>query len=280
MRRIQLSNRIFDLGLSNAALCVYSYLCSLQGNRMRNGKTSVKVKQKTIAAACGIRSVQTVAKALAELMIGSLIEQSIRTVRSDRMLSTNIYIIKKLPVNDSFFFVNTDLAFSGQLCPRQLVVYLFLCKAHSVPLGHSWNSYNDMAKQIGMKRETVIATVQELVSMKLVYKQLRRSKENNRVFVDNHYFIVRRELGTIKKKELRFQLNSLLQITENCNYPVSTVYHICRPLSSPFCSRGSPQNEIRMLDPKISSFRKRKNKAILTVYRKILVMPDSENLHT
>ena len=67
MRRIQLSNRIFDLGLSNAALCVYSYLCSLQGNRMSNGKTSVKVKQKTIAAACGIGSVQTVAKALAEL---------------------------------------------------------------------------------------------------------------------------------------------------------------------------------------------------------------------
>lgn len=280
MRRIQLSNRIFDLGLSNAALCVYSYLCSLQGNRMSNGKTSVKVKQKTIAAACGIGSVQTVAKALAELMAGSLIEQSIRTVRSDRMLSTNIYIIKKLPVNDSFFFVNTELAFSGQLCPRQLVVYLFLCKAHSIKHGRSWNSYTDIAERIGMKRETVIATVQELVSMKLVYKQLRRSKENNRVFVDNHYFIVRRELGTIKKRELSRNLNSPLHITNNCNASVLRVYHICRQLSSPFCSRGSPQNEIRMLDPKISSFRKRKNKAILTVYRKILVMPDSENSHT
>lgn len=280
MRRIQLSNRIFDLGLSNAALCVYSYLCSLQGNRMSNGKTSVKVKQKTIAAACGIGSVQTVAKALSELMAGSLIEQSIRTVHSDRMLSTNIYIIKKLPVNDSFFFVNTDLAFSGQLCPRQLVVYLFLCKAHSIKHGRSWNSYTDIAERIGMKRETVIATVQELVSMKLVYKQLRRSKENNRVFVDNHYFIVRRELGTIKKRELSWTLNSPLHITDNCNTSVPRVYHICIPLSSPFCSRGSPQNEIRMLDPKISSFRKRKNKAILTVYRKIFVMPDSENSHT
>ena len=66
MHRIQISNQIFDQGLSVAAISVYAYLCSIKGN-VCNGFTHVKVKQKTIAAACGIASVQTVAKAIREL---------------------------------------------------------------------------------------------------------------------------------------------------------------------------------------------------------------------
>ena len=272
MSLFKLSNQIFTLGLSNAALSVYSYLCSIKGKDMPNGKTHIKVKQKTIAAACGIASIQTVAKALRELTEQQLIDQSIRTVRSDRKLSTNIYVIKKLPTTDGFFFVSPDMAFSGQLVPRQLVVYLFLCKAHSKRFGCSWNSYNDMAAQIHMKRETVIATIQELCAMQLICKQRQRSQTNSRVFVDNRYFIVQRETGTIKKKKPVSQTDFSSWLTECSSAYVNTypftVYHEWSILSSLIYARGSPQNVIRILNPNIYSSRKRKNKVIITVFCK------------
>lgn len=270
MRRIKLSNQIFTLGLSNAAISVYAYLCSIKG-KVCNEMTSIKVKQKTIAAACGIASVQTVAKALRELTEHQLITQSIRTVRSDRTLSTNIYIMKKLPVSDSFFFVCTEIAFSGQLCPRQLAVYLFLCKAQSNRYGCSWNSYNDMAAQLRMKRETVIATIRELCALQLVVKQRQHSRENSRVFVDNRYFLVQFEKGTIKKKKPVWETDFFKGFTKGSKHFVNLVYHKLRVLSSPFLARGSPQNVIRILDPKLYSSRKRKNKVILSVFCKMIL---------
>lgn len=275
MHRIQISNQIFDQGLSAAAICVYAYLSSIKGS-VCNGITHVKVKQKTIAAACGISSVQTVAKAIRELTAKQIITQSIRTVRCDRSLSTNIYMFKKLPTKDSFFFVSPDMAFSGQLVPRQLVVYLFLCKAHSTKYGCSWNSYNDMAAQIHMKRETVIATIQELCEMQLIVKQRRHSRENNRVYVDNRYFIVQRATGTIKKKKPVWCPDFFTWITGcvaafvNLN-PIS-VYHERRALSSLFyLLRGSPQFESHILNPNIFSSRKRKNKVILLVFCRFIL---------
>lgn len=262
MRLIKLSNTIFTLGLSHTALCVYSYLCSINGKAMADGMAAVKVKQATIAAACGIKSVQTVAKAFRELENKQLVDKTIRTVREDRTLSTNLYFIKKQSVSDRFFFVCPKTAFSGDLCPRQLVVYLFLCKAHSVRLGRSWNSYNDMAKQIGMKRETVIATIGELCSKHLVYKQRRFSKENNRVHIDNLYFIVQRQQRTIKKKKPCTQHGFFRLLTAAVGSTVkritASVYHNPNRLSSLFSGRGSPEIESRILDPNISSFKERK----------------------
>ncbi len=287
MHRIQISNKIFDQGLSVAAISVYAYLCSIKGN-VCNGFTHVKVKQKTIAAACGIASVQTVAKAIRELTEKQIIMQSIRTVRCDRSLSTNIYVFKKLPTTDGFFFVSPDMAFSGQLVPRQLVVYLFLCKAHSTKHGYSWNSYNDMAAQIRMKRETVIATIQELCEMHLIAKQLMRSRENNRVFVDNRYFIVQRETGTIKKKKPVWETDFFTWVT-GCmvalvNPKPILVYHGWRTLSSPFyLLRGSPQIVTRILNPNVFSSRKRKNKVILLVFCRFILYSGEKiflkNLH-
>ncbi|MBR3418591.1 MAG: helix-turn-helix domain-containing protein, partial [Oscillospiraceae bacterium] len=71
-----------------------------------------------------------------------------------------------------------------------MLVYLFLCKSFSTVLHDCWNSYNDIAAQIGMKRETVVQTVRALVRLGLIVRMQRRSKKNRRVFVDNHYSIV------------------------------------------------------------------------------------------
>jgi DNA-binding Lrp family transcriptional regulator len=86
----------------------------------------------------------------------------------------------------------------GRLKPRQMLVYLFLCKSFSTVLQDCWNSYNDIAAQIGMKRETVVQTVRELVGLGLIVRMQRKSKENRRVYADNHYSIVRFAVGHIR----------------------------------------------------------------------------------
>ena len=88
----------------------------------------------------------------------------------------------------------------GMLVPRQMLVYLFLCKSFNTVLHDCWNSYNDIAEQIGMKRESVIQTIRELVELGLIVRIQRRSKENRRVYVDNHYSIVRFAVGQIRAR--------------------------------------------------------------------------------
>lgn len=71
-------------------------------------------------------------------------------------------------------------------------------KSFSTVLHDCWNSYNDIAVQIGMKRESVVQIIGELVNIGLVVRMRRRSRENRRVYVDNHYAIVRFETGHIR----------------------------------------------------------------------------------
>ena len=59
-----------------------------------------------------------------------------------------------------------------------------------------------------MKRETVVQTIRELVELGLIVRMQRRSKENRRVYVDNHYSIVRFEVGHIRAKMPKLQLAS------------------------------------------------------------------------
>lgn len=199
MSRYKLSNQIFNLGLDAQELSIYSYLCSIySGQQTITGETVVSVKQSTIAQNCGIRSVQTVARVLSRLTDRGLTEPIRRSVKANRHKSTYSYAIKQLALDGGWFFM--DRLIFGRLVPRQMMVYLFLCKAYSTKLGDSWNSYNDIAAHIGMKRETVIRTVTELAEMHLIVRCRRKSRENKRVFVDNHYQIVFFIRGKIRKK--------------------------------------------------------------------------------
>ncbi|MDY3215345.1 MAG: hypothetical protein SOW77_08760, partial [Ruminococcus sp.] len=173
MSNIKLSNKIFELGLTSKELSIYAYLCSLPNDYPMLSGTAVKVKQSTIAQKCGIKSVQTVAKVINSLAEEGLVIPLKRSVKDNGYKGTYIYEVKKLPVNDSFFFVERRVF--GKLVPRQLTVYLFLCKSFSIRLMDSWNSYNDIAEQTGMKRETVVKTVSELEDMKLIVKSKRKS---------------------------------------------------------------------------------------------------------
>ena len=186
MSLYRLSNSIFELGLTAQEITVYAYLCSLPADfRTLNGMELVKVKQATIGQNCGLRSLQTVAKVLAALTQQQLIEPQARDTKRNGRKGTYTYAVKKLPTGSSYFLMERRVF--GQLTPCQMLVYLFLCKAYSPSLDDSWNSYNDIAGQIGMKRETVIRTVQELIDKKLIVRSRRRLRMNNKVFVDNRY---------------------------------------------------------------------------------------------
>ena len=199
MSLFRLSNHIFELGLDAQELSVYSYLCSLPGSGSTlQGAAVISAKQRTIAANCGIKSPVTVAKTIDRIREKGLADYLERQNKANGHRGAYWYAVTKQPTDTSFFMVDRHIF--GLLIPRQMLVYLFLCKSFSTVLHDCWNSYNDIASQIGMKRESVIQTVRELVGLGLIVRMQRKSKENRRVYVDNHYSIVRFEVGHIRAK--------------------------------------------------------------------------------
>lgn len=251
MSVFKLSNSIFNVNLTASEMAVYAYFCSLPSDcpQTFDDSSIVKVKQATIASKCGIKSVQTVAKAIASLAEKSLIEPVRRSIKPNGYKSTYIYNVKKLPTNDSFFFV--DRTIFGQLVPRQLMVYLFICKSFSTQLCDCWNSYADISKQTGMKRETVIQTVAELEALKLIRKSKRKSKANKRVFVDNHYVLIfyvsRRMLKSkkmVRSRSKSNRTNNSIDKLFNIQVYNNIKKAICQDLNEKtFSNRGSPQIE-------------------------------------
>ena len=199
MSLFRLSNHIFDLGLDAQELSVYAYLSSLPASSFTlQGAAVISVKQRTIAANCGIKSPVTVAKTIDRLREKGLVDYLERNKKANGHHGTYCYAVTKQQTDTGFFTVDRHIF--GMLIPRQMLVYLFLCKSFSTVLQDCWNSYNDIAAQIVKKREAVVQTVRELVELGLIVRMQRRSKENRRVFVDNHYSIVRFEVGHIRVK--------------------------------------------------------------------------------
>ena len=247
MSRFKISNDIFALGLTASELTVYAYMSSLPSMQdTLDGKATITVKQSTIAQNCGIKAVQTVSKVITMLSEKGLVEPIQRHKRNGYK-GTYIYNVKKLPTNDSFFFV--DRSIFGKLIPRQMMIYLFICKAYSNEIHDSWNSYNDISQQTGMKRETVIQTIAELEAMKLIRRNKRKSRENRRVFVDNHYFLIIYVRGTIRKhgkKIARMYCEYIRTGSTLYKSYLFTYYHIikkeiCQVGGAIFHKRGSPQ---------------------------------------
>ena len=199
MSVFRLSNDIFKKGLRAQELTVYAYLCSLPGSGSTlQGAAVISVKQRTIAANCGIKSPITVSKTIDRLREKGLVDYLERQYKANGHRGAYCYAVTKQQTDSGYFMVDRHIF--GMLTTRQMLVYLFLCKSFSIVLHDCWNSYNDIAAQIGMKRETVVQTVRELAELGLIVRMQRRSKENRCVYVDNHYSIVRFEVGHIRAR--------------------------------------------------------------------------------
>ena len=180
-------------------ISVYAYLCSLpETAKTSTGASVICVRQTIIGQNCGIKSPVTISKTIERLREKGLVDYLERQYKANGHRGTYWYAVTKHPTDNGFFTVDRHVF--GMLVPRQMLVYLFLCKSFSTVLHDCWNSYNDISAQIGMKRESVIQTIRELVELGLIVRMQRRSKEKRRVYVDNHYSIVRFEVGHIRAK--------------------------------------------------------------------------------
>ena len=230
----RLSNSIFALGLDAQEIAVYAYLCSLPGNghTITDG-TVITVKQRTVAANCGMKSPVTVSRTIDRLRQKGLVEYLERSKKANGQRGTYSYAVNLQQTVTGYFTV--DRRVFGMLSPRQMLVYLFLCKSFSTVLHDCWNSYNDIAAQIGMKRESVVQIIGELVAAGLIARTRRKSKRNRCVYVDNHYAIVRFETGHIRGKML---VRTTAPTSESCGSGVEQT----RLAPSPHFSfvRGSP----------------------------------------
>lgn len=250
MSLCKLSNSIFNLKLSASELTVYAYMCSLPLEYiMLDGATAVKVKQATIASKCGINAVQTVSKVIASLTKKSLVEPVKRSVKRNGYKGTYMYKVKKLSTENSFFFV--DRSVFGELNPRQMMIYLFICKSYNTQICDCWNSYADISAQTGMKRETVIQTIAELETLKLIRKNRRKSRDNRRVYVDNHYVLIVYLKGTFKGRK-RKAVVPLLQPQFNFKSHNSNL----RKLEVVYCNSSIPQ-ELKKVKSFFINFLKR-----------------------
>ncbi len=181
---IKLPNEILEMNLTANELAVLFYLSSIYAH----GRDSVCVKQSTIAKKCGIKTTQTVSKIAASLSDKGLI--ICRRCLYDNNSTGMIYYTLKLPTaSKGYFFVQRHIL-NEQLTPVQLRVYLFICRALSPSLGRCWNSYNDLAKLIGISRSKAIEIVAQLVGKNVIRKHKIKTRSNKRVYGDNHYTVV------------------------------------------------------------------------------------------
>ena len=250
MSLFKLSNQIFKQGLGVKELCVYAYLCSIHATEQTlEHQGIVHVKQSTIGEKCGISSVQTVKKVMDRLVEKGLVTQLQRSVKHGGYKGTYYYSIKQLPLTGGYFFVERKAL--RQLTPRQMFVYLFICKSWDAKINDCWNSFQDISEQTGMKREVVIQTINELRQMHCIVRLHRRSEENRHVYVDNHYQVIQYVTGRIKgkiKERLYRQYNRSSVSTCECSQNLNNQYTTERRKSQDllpiiFLARGSPKNE-------------------------------------
>lgn len=181
---VKLPNEILEMNLTAKELAVLFYLSSIYAS----GRDTVCVKQSTIAKKCGIKATQTVSKITASLSDKGLI--ICRRCLYDNNSTGMIYYTLKLPTAlTGYFFVQRHIL-NEQLSPAQLRVYMFICRSLSPSLGRCWNSYNDLAKLIGISRSKAIEIVAQLVSKNVIRKHRIKTRQNRRVYGDNHYTVV------------------------------------------------------------------------------------------
>ena len=107
MNSFRLSNHIFELGLNALELSVYAYLCSLPAAGFTlQGAEVISVKQRTIAANCGIKSPVTIAKTIDRLREKGLVDYLERSRKANGHHGTYRYAVTKQQTNTGFFTVD------------------------------------------------------------------------------------------------------------------------------------------------------------------------------
>lgn len=175
----KLPNDILTIGLTpnelKVAVCLYSCIFG--------SRKAVCVKQATIARKCGIKKLDTVGNIICRLQEKGVIERVSRPYKANGQLGTYIYKLREIS-RKCFFKVKRYIL--GKLTGAQLRMYLFVCSTVTKK-NDMWNSFNDIARYLGIARTKTIATIGELVNMGLISK--RRVLKKDGSYSDNHYSV-------------------------------------------------------------------------------------------
>lgn len=222
----KLPNKIFELDLSANEFAVLTYLQSIYTNiKSRHGHQYKRVRQATIADKCGL-SERTISRIVHKLSDKGYLA-ILRGYRADRLNGTYTYVVNDF--SGSYTMIDR-IVFEYGLSPKQLKVYLYICKAIDPKLGYCWDSSNDLARAVKFKRSEIIHIVSDLVLMRRIRKMRKMRYDRPKVYSDNSYSL--RAVRFIKKKcnikelkpsyEQGFKLNLLVNTLNNA---LNIVYH-------------------------------------------------------
>ncbi|WP_178182398.1 helix-turn-helix domain-containing protein [uncultured Ruminococcus sp.] len=153
----------------------------------------VKVKQTTIADACGI-SVESVARATKRLIKAGVIISRERSVKANRHLGTYTYTLEA--IGDRFFRVDRKAA--KRLTAKELRCYCLFCKCKQNSSKMFFHSYSDLAKMLGVKRSEIMALVNKLIKLKVIHRRYQVTAYGD--FGENRYYVFEFVTGHIRKK--------------------------------------------------------------------------------
>ena len=250
---VKISNKLLDYDLSATELSVITYLATIHTSVIsKNGTRWLCVKQSTIAQKCAVRAVQTVSRVISSLLAKGLIERSARILKDDNKSGTTCYALNLPDLSNGYFQIDRRI-FGGILSPKQMRVYLYICRCVDTSIGYMWNSYNDLSALIGMKRSDVIEVISELCKLHFISKQLVKMRDNRRVYADNRYAVVIFVAPHISRRNKKIETAlasrspsnekiSMLFTRVHCSTTVS-VCQVARCENHIFSlSRGSPLN--------------------------------------
>lgn len=246
----KIPNYIFEYNLTASEISTLAVLFSVHHKSYR--KNLVRISQKTIAKHIGLKKADTVSNAVSSLIKKGLILRVQRFFKFNNKLGTYIYFLPDSAKFGRYFYVSRNI-FKHDLSPVQLRMYLYICKCVQSKTQSCWNSYNDIASGLNLHRSSVIKTINELISLKLVEKT--RVKKEDGSFSDNHYKIINCKAPKLrfftKKKRLQVSHSTtvLSSITISVNFFKYLPYFYdnandthCQEKSESNCNtiRGSP----------------------------------------
>ena len=166
-----LSNSVITSNeLTHNEFAVYTYLLSVYSNiRSKAGHEYKRVRQQTIASHCGIKSTQTVSKITDSLMRKGYITHILAAYRKDNRKGTYTYVLnpEKNKVSANYTRIERTV-FGKSLTAIELRLYILIIKSLDSKLGYCFKSFNDLADELRIKRDTAMKIISNLVNLRLI----------------------------------------------------------------------------------------------------------------
>ena len=148
---------------------------------------------------------------------------------------------------------------SKSLTAIELRLYILIIKSLDSKLGYCFKSFNDLADELRIKRDTAMKIISNLVNLRLIRKQRKMRYDNSKVYADNSYstkvirFIRKRNKpgshpGLISFKNIHKHTDNptITELNSLRNYN-NAIGGICQVGKCVYCivflkNRGSPPN--------------------------------------